>query len=73
MVRVERKRRDLQMAEEVQGQAETSEAQIAVHWREEEYYPPPASFVAQANANDPAIRWTPRTSSPSASGSTPTC
>jgi acetyl-CoA synthetase len=50
------------MAEDVQGQAETSEtsgvseAQIAVHWREEEYYPPPASFVAQANANDPAIR-----------------
>ena len=27
-----------------------------MHWREEEYYPPPASFVAQANANDPAIR-----------------
>src|SRR6516162_8780433 len=36
--------------------AEVSEAQIAVHWREEEYYPPPASFVAQANAADPAIR-----------------
>ena len=32
-----------------------SEAQIAVHWREEEYYPPPPSFVAQANAADPAI------------------
>ncbi|HYX84641.1 MAG TPA: acetate--CoA ligase [Gaiellales bacterium] len=32
-----------------------SEAQIAVHWREEEYYPPPAAFVAQANASDPAI------------------
>ncbi len=32
-----------------------SEAQIAVHWREEEEYPPPESFVAQANANDPAI------------------
>ena len=35
--------------------AEVSEAQIAVHWREEEYYPPPASFAQQANANDPAI------------------
>jgi acetyl-CoA synthetase len=35
--------------------AEVSEAQIAVHWREEEYYPPPAAFVAQANAGDPAI------------------
>ena len=34
---------------------EVSEAQIAVHWREEEYYEPPASFVAQANASDPAI------------------
>ena len=36
--------------------AEVTEAQIAVHWREEEYYPPPAAFVAQANASDPAIR-----------------
>ena len=35
--------------------AETSEAQIAVHWREEEYFEPPAAFAAQANANDPAI------------------
>ncbi len=35
--------------------AEASEAQIAVHWREEETYTPPASFVAQANAADPAI------------------
>jgi acetyl-CoA synthetase len=35
--------------------AELSEAQIAVHWREEEYVKPPASFVEQANANDPAI------------------
>jgi len=34
---------------------EVSESQIAVHWREEEYYPPPEKFVAQANANDPAI------------------
>ena len=33
----------------------TSEAQIAVHWREEEYFEPPAAFAAQANANDPAI------------------
>ena len=33
-----------------------SEAQIAVHWREEEYYDPPARIVEEANANDPAIR-----------------
>jgi acetyl-CoA synthetase len=32
-----------------------SESQIAVHWREEEYYHPPAGFIAQANAGDPAI------------------
>jgi acetyl-CoA synthetase len=36
--------------------SESSEALIAVHWREEGYYPPPAKFVAQANASDPAIR-----------------
>jgi acetyl-CoA synthetase len=31
---------------------ETSEAQIAVHWQEEGYYYPPASFIAQANMTD---------------------
>ena len=36
-------------------EAQLSEAQIAVHWREEEYYQPPAKFVAQANASDPAF------------------
>ncbi len=40
---------------ENQETTEVSEAQIAVHWREEEYIQPPASFVAQANAADPAI------------------
>jgi acetyl-CoA synthetase len=35
--------------------ATVSEAQIAVHWREEEYYQPSAKFVGQANASDPAI------------------
>ena len=35
--------------------AALSEAQIAVHWREEEYIEPPPSFVAQANASDPVI------------------
>ena len=51
------------MAEEVQGQASEAPessgenaAQIAVHWREEEIYPPPPEFVRQANAADPAIR-----------------
>jgi acetyl-CoA synthetase len=32
-----------------------NEAQIAVHWQEEEYIQPPAKFIAQANLNDPAI------------------
>jgi acetyl-CoA synthetase len=35
--------------------SDVSEAQIAVHWREEDYYQPPADFVAQANGNDPAV------------------
>ena len=50
------------MAEEVQGQAaeenessESSEATIAVHWREEGVYLPPPKFIGQANASDPAI------------------
>ena len=34
---------------------QVSEAQIAVHWREEELYYPPAKFIGQANASDPAI------------------
>lgn len=31
---------------------ETSEAQIAVHWQEEDYIHPPPEFVAQANLTD---------------------
>ena len=34
--------------------SQTNEAQIAVHWREEEYIPP-NRFIAQANADEPAI------------------
>jgi acetyl-CoA synthetase len=36
-------------------ESQSSEAQIAVHWREEKYVEPPGKFVEQANANDPAI------------------
>ncbi len=36
-------------------EVESSEAQIAVHWREEEYVAPPEEFKAQANANDESI------------------
>ncbi len=36
-------------------ESQVPEAQIAVHWREEGYYQPPAKFVSQANAGDPDI------------------
>jgi acetyl-CoA synthetase len=32
-----------------------TEAQIAVHWKEEEYYRPSKKFIAQANLADPAF------------------
>ena len=41
------------MAEKETGQL--SEAQIAVHWREEKYYRPSAKFIAQANMTDKTI------------------
>jgi acetyl-CoA synthetase len=37
------------------GTPDVSEAQIEVHWREEDYISSPPKFVEQANANDPAI------------------
>jgi acetyl-CoA synthetase len=40
----------------VDEEPQVSESQIAVHWREEEYYYPPAQFIGQANASDPSIR-----------------
>jgi acetyl-CoA synthetase len=39
-----------------QDEFQVSEAQIAVHWREEEKFFPPTTFIAQANAADPSIR-----------------
>ncbi|MBN2282351.1 MAG: acetate--CoA ligase [Deltaproteobacteria bacterium] len=35
--------------------AETSEAEIAVHWGEEEFIYPSAQFIAQANMTDPEV------------------
>jgi acetyl-CoA synthetase len=32
-----------------------SEAHIAVHWREEEYFQPPKKFIEQANLKDPKV------------------
>jgi acetyl-CoA synthetase len=43
------------MADDAQESLDSSEATIAVHWREEDYYQPPAKFIGQANASDPAI------------------
>ncbi len=34
---------------------ETTEAQIAVHWKEEDYYHPSTTFIAQANLTDERI------------------
>ena len=34
---------------------ETSEAEIAVHWGEEEYFHPSTEFIAQANMADPGV------------------
>jgi acetyl-CoA synthetase len=36
------------------GEQKLTEAQIAVHWKEEEYFQPSAKFIGQANLNDPA-------------------
>ncbi|HEY6042295.1 MAG TPA: acetate--CoA ligase, partial [Anaerolineae bacterium] len=46
------------MADQVEQKelTDVSEAQIAVHWKEEEYYTPSEEFKAQANLNDPDIR-----------------
>jgi acetyl-CoA synthetase len=41
--------------QEKRQQALLTEAQIAVHWREEDYYAPPPRFIGQANATDPEI------------------
>jgi len=37
------------------GKQKLTEAQIAVHWKEEEYYHPSKEFIAQANLADPAF------------------
>ena len=34
---------------------EASESEVAVHWKEEEYFYPPRDFIAQANMTDEKI------------------
>ena len=43
------------MANNNKEQVSVSEAEIAVHWQEEEYFHPPGQFIAQANMTDPSI------------------
>ena len=43
------------MTDKKQEVIETSEAQIAVHWQEEGYYPPSPKFIGQANLTDDDI------------------
>jgi acetyl-CoA synthetase len=43
------------MSEQEHDVLETSEAQIAVHWKEEAYIPPSTQFISQANMTDPQI------------------
>lgn len=40
---------------ETHGETQVSESEIAVHWKEEEYFSPPPSFIGQANASNPDI------------------
>ena len=40
---------------EVKDQRDVSEAQIASHWKEEEFLHPPIDFIAQANMADPTV------------------
>ena len=42
-----------EIAKDHKGKHKVSEAQIAVHWKEEGYYRPPARFIGQANLHDP--------------------
>jgi acetyl-CoA synthetase len=39
----------------IKADVDVSEAQIAVHWKEEEYFYPPAKFVGQANLTEPSV------------------
>src|SRR6266567_2384144 len=46
---------DARVMKATQDETEVNEAQIAVHWKEEQYYYPSAAFIGQANLSDPAI------------------
>ncbi len=50
---------DARVIKATQHDTELTEAQIAVHWREEQYYYPGPKFIGQANLTDPSVneRW----------------
>jgi len=48
-------RNQVQKTKPAKGAQELTEAQIAVHWKEEEYLRPSKKFIAQANLTDPTF------------------
>jgi acetyl-CoA synthetase len=42
-------------SKKVEHGTDASEAHIAVHWREEEFFQPPKKFIEQANLKDPGV------------------
>src|SRR5215467_7009739 len=46
---------EARIMKETEQETDLTEAQIAVHWREEQYYYPSARFIGQSNLSDPAV------------------
>ena len=46
---------DARLMKPTEQETELTEAQIAVHWREEQYYYPSAKFIGQAILTDPWV------------------
>ena len=46
---------DARVTKPEEEELEANESQIAVHWREEEYYYPSPRFTGQANLSDPSV------------------
>ena len=46
---------DARVIKDAGQETDLTEAQIAVHWREEQYYYPGAKFIGQSNLSDPAV------------------
>jgi hypothetical protein len=46
---------DARVMKEKEQETEVNEAQIAVHWKEEQYFYPSSRFIGQAYLTDPAV------------------